>query len=743
MSKNRDKKHTKQKHDREAHHQEVVEKEQSASERVLVETPKGSSRLRFMLNLGLVIFLLLIFSITGPMMSALTGDGTSGEDVFVSWKLPGGEQRTLSIRDFYIEKRNLKMLEPLFPFLLMAPDTKPEDDENVARFLIMEDLARLAGVSAAGEEMSELILNLFGTSDNYRMFVARQGRDVTPAMFEAVLQRGLAYRRYRSLMATAVGEVDPEEVVVQWKETNQEYRFQYVTLEATAFEEEAKGQVPDVEVLQDWFDALPTYQTREFNTDESWGADLAFFAIDAETLPQTLLDRFPPVEGSDPELAARDYYNSLSYVRFVRPEEEVDDESETDGTETDGTDTDASETDDPDAGEPDAPAEETDPEGDAEAPTEDDDTEGDTEGEDTIEPEPEEPEVDDRFYPYEEVAEAARREAPVYNAFVAWLADINRRVAEGEAVDLETEAISMGLSYERVDPRTATAWTEGTEAWAGERLVSAMRGVEEGSFSRWIAVEEGGFAVGRITERRPPSLPPFEEIRERVAEKWAVERSSEIALERLQAIRETFREPADEEPADGSEESPDENAEETPDESAEETPDENAEETPDENAEETPDENVEEEEAEDEPFLPVTELEALRSAVEAAGYELVDRDYQPRNPGVGYDYASETPADRYLRTTSLLFSLEDGQLPEPQTSRDLKNAFLVRYDSQRDPSLESMGPFELTSEGGMMARTAAQEFFTATFDNPEWVAKTYLLKFADPPAPEEPEAPAE
>ena len=695
MSKNRDKKHSQQKHDREAHHQEVVEKEQSASERVLVEAPKGSSRLRFMLNLGLVIFLLLIFSITGPMMSALTGDGGAGEDVFVSWKLPGGEQRTLSIRDFYIEKRNLKMLEPLYPFLLMAPDTKPENDENVARFLILEDLARLAGVSAAGEEMSELILELFVTADNYKMFVARQGRDVTPAMFETVLQRGLAYRRYRSLVASAVGEVDPEEVVVEWKESNQEYRFQYVTLEATAFEEEAKGQVPDIEVLQDWFDELPAYQTREFNTEESWGADLAFFAVDSETLPQTLLDRFPPAEGTDPELAARDYYNSLSYVRFVRPEDEVKDETDSEESETDVSDTDAT-----DAEEPDESAEETEQEGDTEEPIE-------SEGEDTSEPEVEEPEVDERFYPYEEVAEAARREAPVYNAFVAWLADVNRRVAEGEAVDLETEAISMGLSYQRVDPRTATAWSEGLEAWAGERLVSAMRGVEEGSFSRWIAVEEGGFAVGRITERRPPSLPPFEEIRDRVAEKWAVERSSEIALERLQAIRETFRPPAEEEPADGSEETPDEDAEETP----------------------------------DELFLPVTELEAFQSAVEAAGYELVDRDYQPRNPGAGYDFTSESPSDRHLRTTSLLFSLEDGQLPEAQTSRDLKNAFLVRYDSKRDPSIDKMGPYELTSQGGMMARTAAQEFFTTTLDNPEWVEKTYLLKFAEAPPPEKPEGP--
>ena len=132
MSKNREKKHAAHLAERKAHAQQAVENTAEQHEQHLVEAPKGTSRARFLFNLFLVVFLLLIFSITGPMMASLTGGGGATGEVFLSWTTPEGEKRVIETGDFYEEKRSFRNVEFLLPFLLGRQVDPGEDTSKPA-----------------------------------------------------------------------------------------------------------------------------------------------------------------------------------------------------------------------------------------------------------------------------------------------------------------------------------------------------------------------------------------------------------------------------------------------------------------------------------------------------------------------------------------------------------------------------------------------------------------------------------
>lgn len=637
MSKNREQKHAKHLAEQQQHEQHRHREEAAHHDEHFVEAPKGTSRTRFLFNFLLVVFLLMIFSITGPLMSTLSGNGGGAEKEYISWTLPNGERRSLTGSEFIQEKRNFAALEGVYPYLGMQ-GIDPGDDESTARFLITEDLARWNGVAAPSDDLAEFILTIFGDEANYRGYIA-QRRDQTTLTFEKLLSRALTVQRYTLLLASGASGASPVEAAELWQTQNQEYEFQYVQLKNEDFEEAARAELPGPEELQDWFDGLSPFQKSRFNTQPSWSADLTWFDTSSTGAMDALFETYPRPEDEDAEEMALNYYNSFSYVRFVKPEPEENESSEDGDSSEEGDD----------------------------AATE---------------------EIGDKFLAFDDVKEICLREAPIYYSMADWLSHMQARTDAGEVVDMQTEAAGLGLTFVPVDPRTREAWGAGEEAWSGPSVAGSTGSLPEGRLATRVVVEENALVVARVIEKLAPTLPPFEEIREQAGDEWVKERRSVVAVEKLAALRAGF----EVEPEEGT------------------------------------DEGAEESAVDDGPRDASAELEAFKAAVTAAGFTVVERDYRTRYPRPYDDPADLTDADTYLQGNTLYYSLEAGDIAEPEASRDGIWSYLVRFGGQRDADLSKMDPGELEQMMAQQRRTAEIGFFSSTFDDPEWIKRTFSLR---------------
>jgi hypothetical protein len=616
MSKNREKKHSDHLAERKAHAHEVVESAAEHHETHLVEAPKGTSRARFLFNFLLVVFLLVIFSITGPMMSTLSGGGGATGEIAMSWTTPDGERISIEVGDWYTEKQRIAKISNFGPYLLLG-QLDPGDDLQLARFVILESLAQRAGIYVADEEVADAILENFGTKDNYDTYIA-QTRGRSAAAFEAVLRRGLVVRRYIQMAALSAGEVLSEDVRERWQLGAKEHDFEYVEVLTDDFEEAARAVLPADDELEDWFNSLPEWQKQEFNTEPSFAFDVAWLDPGLPTVYTQLFERYPRPEEEDAQQQAELYFNRHNHVRFVRPE-----------------------------------------------PAEEEETEDETE----VDPQ-------DRFFTLEEVSEQVNREAPIYASLMDWLSDMRKRESGGESVDLETEAISLGMQFARVEPRTVTALRDAEEPWAGLFFAGTLSRVPEGQFTPRITVEAGALVTARVIEILPPSLPPFAEIRDRVADKWVDERRPIIAAEALEAIRDAFGErPAEE----------------------------------------------------GEAFVTSATAEEFLAAVEAAGYEVQKRGWATQYPRQGDTEVRATLIENYLRSRMTLFSMDPDGVDSAEATRDGQAAYLVRYVGSRDGDIATMRPIEVASALGQVQQTALTEFFSSTIGDFEWLRREFNL----------------
>lgn len=613
MSKNREKKHAAHVADRKAHEQEIAEAAAEHHETHLVEAPKGTSRSRFIFNLLLVVFLLLIFSITGPMMSTLTGGGQPTGEIYMAWTTPDGDRVELETTKFYEEKRKFARLEFLAPFLLLG-QVEASEDYQTARFLILESLADRAGIYVADTEVADTIVEAFGGAEGYTNWLSVQ-RDLSASAFENILRRGLMVRRYLQISSATAGEVLTEDVIDRWKLGAEEFNFEYVEVLAEDFREEAEANVLPDDELEAWFMALNDFQKRPFMSDRAVSADLAWFDPSAEGDYSALFESYPRPEDEDAEQMAQNFYNGFSHVRFAKPVPETDEEQK------------AAE----EAGE-------------------------------------------SKYFSFDEVADQVRKEAPVYYSMMDWLSHMQLRKSEGEAVDLQTEAITLGIKYERVAPRSRDDWLNGEEPWAGRYFFGSIT-PEEGAYSQRVAVEEDALVIAQILEVRDPQLPEnFADYRDEVAAKWVDERIPELTAEKLEAVRDAFGE----RPEEGE-------------------------------------------------FETTATAEEFKAAVEAAGWEVQERGYDRQFPRPGGDDDRPTQAEFFIRAKSILFTLDQDTVIAAEATRDGKAAYLMRVAGKREGDPMTMLPSEASDAINQLRSSSQSAFFSGTVNNQEWVIRTYNL----------------
>lgn len=491
----------------------------------LIHVPKGQNRLRYLATIALVVFLLVIFVVADLFQGTLTGGGAGPDDVYLTWKDPVSQEEHAIKRSEF--QSTSQMLSQMMGFGVYVPPSvmfrdptagnpsrRDVEREDVASFLIYDEMANDAGVAVSDEEL-RLVLTSRGYSSNAAIRNSMRGR-MTPAQFTENVRRIQCVQKLQNLIRMAASVSDSNAAMAQWQEDRPEYKFHVATIEAEPFETQASTEVPSDEELQEWFRARPTGEQRALFTQlriqpEVVYADLGSPDAESEFDSSALLEKYPLPEDSDIDALAQTYYTVNSRTRFPVPPPEEGDPEEGDPEEGD-----------PEEGDPEKGDSE---EGEGEAPEDDEDTD-----ESRIPPPFDEAS--------EEAKERARREARINEAMTAFLVDLQDRISAEEEVDLVTEAEGLGLTYE-LGPEDGMERKDVSDhgTWGSQSLGGSLFFTQEGEFVQRVTTGPEGIVIARATKRFEAEEKPFEEIRDEVVEKWTKTRASELAVEAAETLR--------------------------------------------------------------------------------------------------------------------------------------------------------------------------------------------------------------
>ncbi len=466
----------------EQHGPEATRPEAAHDDDVIL-VPKGASKLRFLILLGLTILTLVLFTVGDQLMSSVGGPSSSSSDD-VTWDGPLVGKKTWTAYEFMDEKRR----EDEFRSVFGQQASRFEDDE-LASELLIDELAQRSGIEVSTEDLKRAVISgfpgicpAFQSIEFYKTILTNSR--VSAPVFESVLKRKLRIERYQGFLRGATLVADASLIEGEWKKQHPQYAFDLIEVDHARFDAEAKAAQLDEAGLKAWYDAIPDKRA-QFMADflpASNAAELIAYRFGADNTAAGLLAKFPLAADKDAEQIAKDYYNQYSSVRFVRA----------------------------------TPLPEGLPE---------------SEGKDRL------------ISSYEEVSAIARQEALVVNAFRAWVADLKARKTAGETIDLAAEAGAMGLSYRASDgAKTDAEWT-GLADFGGPFMARSISGTQKDDFGADVAIDLTGITFPRVLEKNQNAAPPFEKVAEKATAEWLKQKSQELAVAKLTLIRDSFPKP--------------------------------------------------------------------------------------------------------------------------------------------------------------------------------------------------------
>lgn len=601
-------------------HEHEIEREVHTE---VVHVPKGKSPWAFIILVGMLILMLVSFSITGSMWNLF--DRRRAKDEVASWVRPGHGRESIGNGEFIILKRQMDTMQRR-----SGRNEQRVQNRDVLADMVLYKLAQDAGVTIPDAELAELLAQVRGQGsiEQYKA-MASQFEGGVPG-FEAFMRQLLTVNRYVDLMAHLVAAPDPAKVEELWKADRQELSVEYVALEKSKLVEEARAALPDDAALQGWLDQQPDFDKEEYRTKAKAKVELAGFRVGGSA-PAALLAKYPPKEGADAEQAAKDYYNAVFYMRFKRATQ--------------------------------------------------------------LPPDPSKPnDLRNQIYmSYEEAAEQARAEAPIFNALTAWRAEVEQRLAgtpakdgapevPAQSVDLAAEASALGLTYFASEQAlTQQEWGQNTE-WDTQLLSYQFLNGQPGKLLNSVSATGKALLVARVLAKEEAQLKPLAEIKDQVAQKWIDKHSAELALAKLQALYDGFK------PAP--------------------------------------------------PALDtgkiVATADAFAAAAKAAGLEVQRREAFDRQRPAAQDPEGTAGISQFLRDQAAIASLEPDQLAAPALARSGDAAYLVRLVSKNPTDIAKMTPADLQGLE-MRARYMQQSEFVKSLRSIDALKKAYGLDTQDLP----------
>ncbi|HEV8112727.1 MAG TPA: hypothetical protein VGR31_08120 [Planctomycetota bacterium] len=444
-----------------AHHEDDV-----------VVVPKGSSKARFLMTALLAILVLTTFTVSREVVDIFTG-GNKAKTAYMSWKRPDGTIEEIKDRDFLIVKQDLSRVQSI---LTGGRSSQDHDDTQTARHIILDELAKEAGVEVTDAEIRDVILPRVGNSkDNYELMLDRYR--MTAIEFEGTLRAMLRTERYLSLLSGAYAAPDADEVVEQWKQQHKEYSIETIAIETADFEREASEACPTGDDLKAWFDALPEPEKNSMRpqTQPTVSAEVAWYVIDPPTKSERLLKKYPRPADEKPEEVARNWYEANKTLLYRKP---------------------------------DLPA--------GKAPSPED------------------------FLPFEEVQDKALALGLVYQCTLDWVNDMKARELRGEAFNFLDDVTALGFGYRNeMKQHTRAEWNTLGIPWAGMGVIDALfaQTSESGKAMPDVVVDTKGIFVAHIINKEAGHNPDFSEIQEKAHDAWVAKKKGELALAKLETLR--------------------------------------------------------------------------------------------------------------------------------------------------------------------------------------------------------------
>ncbi|MDP6849583.1 MAG: hypothetical protein QGH51_03695 [Planctomycetota bacterium] len=223
-----------------------------------LESPKNKWVL-----LGLAIFCLLIFSITGPMTTVFRNMMNGGPPEMARMDLPSGPA-VITLEEYRLASNFMQWDSRIFggprssneeQVLAMAAKRKLVDDLE-----IVVDDSRLADFLSM--QMQQLRQAEY--ANIWRGLGFRSALE-----YEGVLRELLRVRTLGSLLASGVNP-GPEETLAQWSKDFSEVRYQWVSFATSEFEKEAAELHPEQEALAAFYENDLDFQQRsQLENEES------------------------------------------------------------------------------------------------------------------------------------------------------------------------------------------------------------------------------------------------------------------------------------------------------------------------------------------------------------------------------------------------------------------------------------------------------------------------------------------
>jgi len=561
-----------------------------------LHVPKGVSRGTFLFLIALMIFLLIIWLVPNAMFGIAGGPKNQ---VLVRFKLPSGGEVAWKNSDLLLTHRALNDAVTVDPLLLWSIGVfeRPEPTD-FTRIMVLDRIAQDAGIEVTDADLAGHLDGLLSfnrmTRDDFRDAIRARGLDQVGV--ERSIRMGLRAGRLLQLLGYIGAVPDPDKIEEQWKLENVEFAFDFVTLRVADLMDEARKELPADTELEAWFAKLPEGERSEFKSEEKRTGEVAFFRDAETTAAAELVAAYPEVvpegaEATTPDELAHQYYNRVQWRRFPKPSE--------DGSES-------------------------------ALPT--------------------------GYFTFEEVKESCLAEAPVFFAMQRWIEDLNARHTNGEALDFAAETQKYGLDLQTyLEPLTRDSLASDAGARNREIANAIFSAPPDGSFFASPVSLPEGIAVVRSNSRTEPELPPFAEIREKVAERWARPKAVELAKERLADLRQSFE--SFEPPQKGDEPPP-----------------------------QSKKKKVQHYRA---------GSEAFAAAAQAQGLDVKHRDYLNKAGPPSKDPLADDEERRTLFSQAQsfgLYTLESDEVAAPGTSFDEEIVFLVRLAGKRDVPIDDMSP---------------------------------------------------
>lgn len=461
----------------------------------LIQVPKDKNRLQFILLIGLLIFLLIIF-VVPSQLTQMTGAGGGGDDIVATWQHPTKGKMEVTANQLITGMREIDLVFSFDIFLPYAFGIDPQNlrrlgQEDYVRIFVLGQLAEDAGVHISDKDLATMLRakidlpqqygGFGGAVQSYQAWAASQGG---ASVVESSLRRVFRARRFLDLMGQVSGVPAPTAIEEAWNADHVEHAFDYAQIEVASLDEEARALAPANDELSTWFEGRPQFERQALMRQERRSARFAVFEGLDTTPAEGLVAAYPSGDEIEPAERARNYYDRVFFLRFKRPAKEPADEGE--------------------------------------------------EATDESEPPPSD------FLEYEEVQDVCLAEAPVYYAMDAWLKDLRARRDAGETVELEAEAARLGLGFRAADEAKSLADYSEDEAIGGRNVGIMVFQTNPGELAPTVQIGEKAFTVVETLSKLDPELPPFDEIRDQVLDNWVREKSQALAVERLQAIWQGF-----------------------------------------------------------------------------------------------------------------------------------------------------------------------------------------------------------